>query len=202
VRALTAAIVALALAAIGCGDDGRELRAPPPGATAPPLPTSTSAAPAAVNPGNPPAVSSLALTSEAFAEGAPVPARHTCDGENVSPPLAWTGVPAATVELALTMADPDARGFVHWVVTGIDPAVTGLAAGALPEGAAEGRNDSSEFGWTGPCPPQGELHRYVFTLYALTQPVAPDASLSPRDAIAVIASVPGVATTLSGAYGR
>jgi hypothetical protein len=196
-RPVAAALVAVLLLA-SCGDDGRELRAPPPGATAPPLATSTSAAPAAVNP----AASTLTLTSDAFAEGSPIPADHTCDGANVSPPLSWSGVPASTAELALTMTDPDARGFVHWVVTGIDPAITALAAGGVPETATEGRNDSSEFGWTGPCPPPGAAHRYVFTLYALNEGIAPDAELSPRDAIATIASVPGIATTLSGTYGR
>ena len=79
--------------------------------------------------------------------------RHTCDGERLSPPLGWGQVPAGTVELAITMTDPDAGGFVHWVVSSIDPAIVGISDGTLPEGAVEGRNDSSEFGWFPPCPP-------------------------------------------------
>ncbi len=117
----------------------------------------------------------LSLTSSAFAEGAAIPVRHTCDGPDVSPPLAWDGAPAGTKVFALIMDDPDAPAgtWVHWVLYNI-PATTSQ----LPEkvakvetldlgGARQGRNDFHSPGYGGPCPPPGPAHRYVFKLYAL-----------------------------------
>jgi Raf kinase inhibitor-like YbhB/YbcL family protein len=107
------------------------------------------------------------LTSPAFADGEPIPTEHTCDGDDVSPPLTWTEPREGTVALALCLDDPDAGRypFTHWLAWGL-PA----AAGALAEGEAapaEGRNDFGAPGYRGPCPPPGKPHRYVFTLYAL-----------------------------------
>jgi Raf kinase inhibitor-like YbhB/YbcL family protein len=109
----------------------------------------------------------LELTSPAFADGEPIPAHHSCDGEDVSPPLAWTDPPAGAVSLVLCLDDPDAGRypFTHWLAWGLPP-----AAGALAEGEpapAEGRNDFGAPGYRGPCPPPGKPHRYVFTLHAL-----------------------------------
>jgi Raf kinase inhibitor-like YbhB/YbcL family protein len=107
------------------------------------------------------------LTSPAFADGEPIPVRHTCDADDVSPPLAWTAPPGGTVSLALCLDDPDAGRypFTHWLAWGLP-----LAAGGLREGEAapqEGRNDFGAPGYRGPCPPPGKPHRYVFRLYAL-----------------------------------
>jgi Raf kinase inhibitor-like YbhB/YbcL family protein len=113
------------------------------------------------------------LTSSGFSDGATIPRRYSCDGDDVSPPLAWSGVPAGTKALLLTVTDPDARGFVHWVAWDLAPDLGGLAegaSGALPDGAPEGRNDFGRTGWGGPCPPSG-THRYVFTLTALAAPL-------------------------------
>ena len=113
-------------------------------------------------------VADFVLTSPAFEQGQPIPQKHTCEGEDVSPPLAWSGVPEGTVSLAMVVDDPDAPGgtFTHWLGWGIDP-----AAGSLAEGEAapvEGQNDFGQVGWRGPCPPPGHgSHRYVFRLYAL-----------------------------------
>jgi hypothetical protein len=120
---------------------------------------------------------SMVIRSAAFAEGAEIPVRHTCEGANVSPALEWSGVPAGTKSLALISDDPDApdpkapkRTWVHWVVWDIPPTVTGLSEGvsrgALPAGTREGVNDWNQMGWGGPCPPIGR-HRYFFKLYAL-----------------------------------
>jgi Raf kinase inhibitor-like YbhB/YbcL family protein len=113
------------------------------------------------------------LSSTAFAPGAPIPKRHTCDGEDVSPDLAWSGAPEGARALVLLVDDPDARGWVHWIVLDLP----GAAAGALPQGASrapaaptQGTNDFRRAGWGGPCPPSG-THRYVFTLYALAAPL-------------------------------
>jgi Raf kinase inhibitor-like YbhB/YbcL family protein len=112
-------------------------------------------------------VSSFALTSAAFADGGEIPVRHTCDGNDISPPLAWSNVPEGTVSLALVCDDPDAGTppFVHWLAWNIDPAAGALAEGERPP--AEGRNGFSRTGWGGPCPPPGAPHRYVFSLQAL-----------------------------------
>jgi Raf kinase inhibitor-like YbhB/YbcL family protein len=109
------------------------------------------------------------LQSTAFQDGGAIPKRFTCDGDDVSPDLTWSGAPDDTVALALILDDPDARGFVHWVVFDM----TGSASGGLPEGVSatpdappQGLNDFRKIGYNGPCPPSG-THQYVFTLYAL-----------------------------------
>ena len=117
---------------------------------------------------------SLRLTSSAFDEGGAIPRGYTCEGRDISPPLAWSGVPMGTRTLALIVDDPDApdpaaprRTWVHWVLYDIPPAAPGIAVGApLPAGAKVGVNDWQRPGWGGPCPPIGR-HRYFFKLYAL-----------------------------------
>lgn len=119
----------------------------------------------------------LAVTSTAFAESASIPAIYTCEGADISPPLAWSGVPAGTRSLVLIVDDPDAPDpaaprmtWVHWLLYDIPPNITGLPEGvlasALPEGTREGRNDWKRTGYGGPCPPIGR-HRYFFKLHAL-----------------------------------
>jgi len=111
----------------------------------------------------------IQLSSSAFDEGEPIPVKYTCDGEDVSPPLRWSGVPAGTRSLALIADDPDApRGtFVHWILFGIPPQTTELVEGQQLSGVAQGRNDFGRTGYGGPCPPRGNPHRYFFKLYAL-----------------------------------
>lgn len=141
------------------------------------------------------------LTSPAFGEGAPIPEQYTCDGENDSPPLEWTGVPEGTVELLLTLLDPDAPDgvFTHWTLFSIDSSSLGVAGGGVPEGARQGQNDFGETGYGGPCPPPGPAHRYVFTLGALAEPseLAPGAAPSAVDASMQQAFA---TTTLTGSY--
>jgi Raf kinase inhibitor-like YbhB/YbcL family protein len=127
------------------------------------------------------------LSSSAFEDGGTIPTRYSCDGEDVSPPLEWSGAPDGTAVYALVVDDPDARGFGHWVVADIPGELTSLEEGSSGSGGigVEGRNDFGRTGWGGPCPPSG-THRYVFTLYALSQPLAvpgtPDAG-AVRDAM-------------------
>jgi Raf kinase inhibitor-like YbhB/YbcL family protein len=108
------------------------------------------------------------LNSPAFADGQAIPAKYTCDGENVSPALTWTGFPAGAAALALVVDDPDAPNgtFTHWVVVDIDPSTTGSAEGQPPPGGREITNDTGKASYFGPCPPSGR-HHYRFTLYAL-----------------------------------
>lgn len=112
----------------------------------------------------------ITVTSSAFAQGAAIPARYTCGGADVSPPLAWSGVPAGARSVALTMIDPDAPGrpFTHWVLFNLPAATSSLPAGGpFPEGVAEGRNDFGAVGYRGPCPPPGRPHHYHVEVYAL-----------------------------------
>lgn len=124
----------------------------------------------------------MELVSPAFAHGDPIPQRYTCDGEDVSPPLRWSGVPPTAKSLALIVDDPDAPDpraprmrWVHWVLFNIPPTVTELPENAtaerLPAGTREGFNDWKRLGYGGPCPPIGR-HRYFFTLYALDTTLA------------------------------
>ncbi len=115
----------------------------------------------------------IKLTSTAFDEGGMIPSQYTCDGQNVSPPLAWSDLPEGTKTLALICDDPDApRGtWVHWVVYQIPASERGLpenlpARETLDGGARQGTNDFKKPGYGGPCPPSG-THRYFFKLYAL-----------------------------------
>ena len=111
----------------------------------------------------------MRLTSMSFAEGGEIPKRFTPDGGNVSPPLAWTGVPINAQSLALVVDDPDAPGgtFTHWIIVDLPPTVSELAEGVtkLPGGRL-GVNDYKRSEWSGPAPPHGR-HHYVFKLYAL-----------------------------------
>jgi hypothetical protein len=116
----------------------------------------------------------LQFTSPAFVEGASIPAKHTCDGADLSPPLKWGKVPPGTKGLALICDDSDAPvgTWVHWVIYGLPASVTELPEGlptteTLPSGAKQGINDFRRIGYGGPCPPGGPSHRYFFKLYAL-----------------------------------
>jgi hypothetical protein len=141
------------------------------------------------------------LTSPAFEEGGPIPEEYSCDGEDVSPPLEWAGVPEGTVELLLTLLDPDVPSgvFTHWTVFSIDPSSPGIPEGGVPEGAVQGLNGFGDAGYGGPCPPPGPAHRYVFTLAALDEPsgLPPGATPSAVDASLQQAVA---TTTLTGSY--
>jgi Raf kinase inhibitor-like YbhB/YbcL family protein len=115
----------------------------------------------------------LTLSSASLQDGR-VPREFTCDGEDKSPPLAWEAPPDGTKALALTVTDPDAPGgvFTHWVLYNLPASAGGLPAGVpkqaqLADGSRQGRSDFGKVGYNGPCPPPGNPHRYVFTLYAL-----------------------------------
>lgn len=124
----------------------------------------------------------MQLSSPAFSDGGRIPVQYTCEGEDHSPPLAWSGAPEETRSFVLIVDDPDApdpkapkRVWVHWVVVNIPPAVAGLSENAsrqgLPAGSLEGVNDAHERHYHGPCPPIGE-HRYFHKLYALDATLA------------------------------
>ncbi len=123
----------------------------------------------------------IAITSSAFTHEGGIPAMYTCQGDDTSVPLAWSGVPADAKSLALIVDDPDAPDpkapktvWVHWVLYNLPVVATGLEAAVsdLPEGTLQGKNDWGRTGWGGPCPPIGR-HRYYFKIYALDT-VLPD----------------------------
>lgn len=117
---------------------------------------------------------SLKLSSKAFTHGSPIPVRYTCDGRDVSPPLAWSGIPDGTRSLALIVSDPDAPGRIwyHWVLYAIPPEISGLPENVDPQQLSaairSGLNSWGRTGYGGPCPPIGR-HHYFFHLYALDQ---------------------------------
>jgi Raf kinase inhibitor-like YbhB/YbcL family protein len=119
----------------------------------------------------------MTLISPAFEQGGQIPSKYTCEGDDISPPLAWEGVPQGTKSLVLIIDDPDAPDpkapqlvWVHWVVYNIPPATNSLPENAskagLPQGAELGLNDFKKTEYGGPCPPIGR-HRYFHKLYAL-----------------------------------
>lgn len=133
------------------------------------------------------------LTTSAFSDGETIPARFTCDGENKSPALSWSGLPQGVQSLALIADDPDAPvgTFTHWVIYNIAPTLEGLPEG-LPQVAqpkklaAQGMNNFRHTGYDGPCPPRGPVHRYFFKLYALDLPPTLEPGLTAQQLVKAI----------------
>lgn len=162
-------------------------------------------------PSDAPAPIAMKLSSSAFRHNEPIPAKYTCDGENVSPPLSISGAPQGTKGLVLIMDDPDAprgtlrpgsgQAWVHWVVLNLDPATAEIAEGSTITAAQLGMTSFGKPGYGGPCPPSG-THRYFFKLYALdiTLTLPPNAG-----AAELLAAMEGHAisqTELIGLYER
>jgi hypothetical protein len=127
------------------------------------------------------------ITSTSFEEGAHIPVRYTCDGDNISPHLTWEGEPKDTVTYALIVEDPDAPGgiFTHWIVYNLPRDCHELeqlipVEKKLENGAIHGKNDFGKYGYGGPCPPRSEEHRYYFKIFALRKKLAPE-SANKRD---------------------
>jgi Raf kinase inhibitor-like YbhB/YbcL family protein len=143
-----------------------------------------------------PGTMAITLTSSAFAANGSIPAKYTCEGDDTSPPLQWSGAPSGTKSFALIVDDPDApdpakpqRTYVHWVVYNIPAGVAAIPENAsksgLPAGAAQGNNDFKKQNYGGPCPPIGR-HRYFFKLYALDTDLTFAASPSKADLVKAI----------------
>ncbi|MEK7534300.1 MAG: YbhB/YbcL family Raf kinase inhibitor-like protein [Patescibacteria group bacterium] len=110
----------------------------------------------------------MRITSSAFEHNTKIPAKYTCDGDNINPPLEFVDVPKNAKSLVLIVDDPDAPSkiWVHWVVYNINPQTSEAKENSVPEGGIEGVTDFGKPGYGGPCPPSG-THRYFFKLYAL-----------------------------------
>ncbi len=132
-------------------------------------PVTTSPAPAAASASStvPPPTPHITVTSSAYGEGDRIPVIHTCEGEDISPDYTLADLPAGTLSIVLTMDDPDAPGgtWDHWVEFDIEP-VSEIQEGATELGTM-GSNSWDTLGYRGPCPPPGDAHRYVVTVYAL-----------------------------------
>ena len=115
---------------------------------------------------------SITISSSNFADGDRIPKKFTCDGDGLSPDIKLPLQPAGTKGFALVMDDPDAGGFVHWLVYNIPTSTRDISEGAssrlqLPAGSEEGTNSLNKVGYFGPCPPNSKPHHYIFRLYAL-----------------------------------
>ena len=127
-------------------------------------------------------MTTLTITSTAFANGAAIPARFTCDGNDANPPLAVGNVPTGTRSFALIADDPDAPGgtWVHWVLWNIPAQTREIPENAVPDGASQGKNSWGRNTYGGPCPPNG-THRYFFKFYALDADLKLGASSTKAD---------------------
>ncbi len=179
---VVAAVVAIQAAVLASCAPSAGSATPDPAAASPSV-AAPSASPAGAGPPSSPEIGAMAtptpqptaltLTSPAFADGSPIPTEFTCRGRDVSPALAWRGVPPEAAALVLLVDDPDGRDWVHWTVLDL-PATDGELPRAVAPTAdppQQGRNDFGRIGYGGPCPPSG-THRYRFTLYALAAPLA------------------------------
>jgi Raf kinase inhibitor-like YbhB/YbcL family protein len=153
----------------------------------------------------------IALTSPAFAAGAAIPTQYTCDGTDVSPPLAWSGAPPGTRAFALIVDDPDAPAgtWVHWVLFNLSGTTSSLPENVAKSesvaelgGALQGRNDFRRTGYGGPCPPPGKPHHYLFRLYALDGPLALRAGATKADVERAMQNHVLAQGQLVGTYGR
>lgn len=149
------------------------------------------------------------ISTEAFHEGASIPAKYTCSGADVSPALRWSDPPEETKSLVLIVDDPDAPGgtWYHWLLWNIPGHAGGIwehvaPTGELPDGMVQGRNSFGKIGYGGPCPPQGQTHRYLFHLYAVDKMLTlPAGSTHPELEHAMHGHVTGK-TEWMGRFGR
>ena len=135
----------------------------------------------------------IQVTSGAFAEGRPIPDKYTGQGEDLSPPLQWSGAPAGAQSFALICEDPDAPmgTFTHWIVYNMPPATAALSENVpktetLPNGTRQGKNDFGNIGYNGPAPPPGKTHHYYFRLYALDTVLNLDSGTTKNDVVSAM----------------
>jgi Raf kinase inhibitor-like YbhB/YbcL family protein len=151
----------------------------------------------------------LKVESSAFQAGEDIPARYTCDGDDVSPPLSWSEPPAGTQSLALICDDPDAPAgtWTHWVLFNLPATARSLSEGIPPDGVVEGvgahgSNSWGRLGYGGPCPPGGAAHRYLFKLVALDTRLDLPAGASKEDLERSMEGHIRAEGQLTGSYGR
>jgi hypothetical protein len=193
------AVVVLATALVAaCGSDDNDQKGTPS--------VTRSVAPAATDDGG---AETLTVESDAFDPGAAIPERFSCEGDNVSPQLAWSDSPEGTQAVVLVMDDPDAPGgtFTHWLLYDLSPETVNLPenveTGERPGvGGVQGTNDGNRLGYTGPCPPPGQTHNYAFTVYALDSETGLDPGASAAQVHGAIEGHVVAQGELTGAFGR
>lgn len=157
----------------------------------------------------PPGAADLEVSSTAFENGSAIPVQYTCDGADLSPPVAWAGLPDETAEIVVIMDDPDAPSglFTHWIIYHVPPGAGGLPEGTgavagLPDGSVQGVNGFGETGYGGPCPPPGDPHGYRIRVYALDAVPAFPAGADRETVTAAMEGHVIAAGELIGFYGR
>ncbi|MFP3291779.1 MAG: YbhB/YbcL family Raf kinase inhibitor-like protein [Thermoproteus sp.] len=154
------------------------------------------------------AAAAIRVYSPAYGNGSTIPAQYTCDGADISPPLAWSGVPQGAKSLLVEMVDPDAPGgeFIHWVIYNISPNSTGLPQGVPPAAATayglQAVNDFGEVGYGGPCPPPGRPHRYIVLVLALNTTLEVPPGAPARQVLRAAGPYVVGLGSLVGLYGR
>ncbi len=219
---LSAISVACAVLGAGCRDDGRTLRPPAPSQNRSISTTTTSTIdpggftvggdttgnlPGGLGSTTPQQISdqllgALAASASWSAEGGDMPADHTCDGANESPPLSWSPAPVGTVEIAIGLVDQDTPEFDHWLVTGISPTSQAIGQGEVPAGATQAINSTGFAGYTGPCPPLEQGHTYEFTVYFLSESIGDISARTVTDARSAAQSSMLTSATVTGSYSR
>lgn len=145
----------------------------------------------------------MKIESTVFTHNQPIPAKYTCDGQNVNPPLTFSDIPAEAKSLVLINDDPDAPAgtWVHWTVWNISPTTTQVPENSVPQGAVEGTTSFGKSGYGGPCPPSG-THRYFFKVYALDTTLSLDAKATKQDLEKAMEKHVLAQTELIGLYSR
>lgn len=150
----------------------------------------------------------MQIQSSDFAPSQPIPQKFTCDGQDASPQLTWSGVPAATKTFALIADDPDAPAgtWVHWVLFNLPAQATSLPEGVPKSdsaaGGIQGKNDFGKVGYNGPCPPPGKPHRYFFKLYALDTSLALQPGARKQEVVAAMQGHVVAQAEVVGTYQR
>ncbi len=150
----------------------------------------------------------LEVRSSAFGEGSSIPSDFTCDGADMSPSIAWSGVPSKAQSLAVIVDDPDAPSgnWVHWLLYDLSPALTRLPAGipvasVIPDGGFQGRSDFGKAGYSGPCPPEG-THRYFFKVFAIDRILHLEPGVTKKEFLAAMQGHIVAEGSMMGTYER
>jgi Raf kinase inhibitor-like YbhB/YbcL family protein len=200
---LVAALLALSTAACDSGD-GENLPPAGPDQTKSILTTTTAGTTPGVSVVDPNQLGTVSNSGNfevttVWSDDAPIDAKYSCKGANLSPPVSWSNTPAGTVEIAIVMTDPDANGFVHWAVAGLDPTAGTVPEGAVPATAVQAENGSGSVGYTGPCPPSG-THTYLMQVYALDATTGVADGAQGADLIQAIEANSIGSVTISGTF--
>jgi Raf kinase inhibitor-like YbhB/YbcL family protein len=200
----------LVMIGAGCRHDGRSLRDPGPGQDLSISTTALATDPAIVDGALvddtlgdtlPPSDAPLTVTAP-WVDAGPIDPRYTCDGLNVAPALSWSPAPEGTVEIAVTMEDLDNPDFTHWAIAGLQPQLVALQEDTVPLDAYQATNGVGDIGYTGPCPPAGSTHTYVFTVHYLSQTVSLTDGAPGGELIGGITSVEIASAEVNGTFSR